>query len=73
MKAGLSSAPQMEAIHRPCLHRASAGLRRVLDLIADGRLNIAVTEVGSLAEAPAAQQLLAEGRGHGKYVTRVNG
>ena len=57
--------------HAP--HRASAGLRRVLDLIADGRLNIAVTEVSSLAETPAAQQLLAEGRGHGKYVTRVNG
>ena len=54
-------------------HRASAGLRRVLDLIADGRLNIAITEVGSLAETPAAQQLLAQGRGHGKYVTRVNG
>ena len=32
-------------------HRASAGLRRVLDLIADGRLDIAITEVGSLAEA----------------------
>jgi NADPH2:quinone reductase len=44
----------------------------VLDLIADGRLNIAITEVGSLADAPATQQLLAEGRGHGKYVTRVN-
>ena len=54
-------------------HRASAGLRRVLDLIADGRLNIAITEVGSLAETPAAQQLLAQGRGHGKYVTRVTG
>jgi NADPH:quinone reductase len=54
-------------------HRASAGLRRVLDLLADGRLDIAITEVGSLAETPAAQQLLAEGRGHGKYVTRVQG
>jgi NADPH:quinone reductase len=54
-------------------HRASAGLRRILDLIAGGRLNIAVTEVDSLAETPATQQLLAEGRGHGKYVTRVNG
>jgi NADPH2:quinone reductase len=54
-------------------HRASAGLRRVLDLIAGGRLDIAITEVGSLAETPDAQQLLAEGRGHGKYVTRING
>ena len=41
--------------------------------IADGRLDIAITEVGSLAEAPAAQQLLAQGRGRGKYVTRVSG
>lgn len=54
-------------------HRASAGLRRVLDLIAGGRLDIAITEVDSLAEAPAAQQLLAESRGRGKYVTRVKG
>jgi NADPH:quinone reductase len=52
-------------------HRASAGLRRVLDLIADGRLDVPVTEVGSLAEVPQAQQLLAQGRGHGKYVARV--
>jgi NADPH:quinone reductase len=54
-------------------HRASAGLRRVLDLIAAGRLDVAITEVGTLADTPAAQQLLAEGRGRGKYVTRVNG
>ena len=33
------------------------GLRRVLDLISGGRLNIAITEVGSLADTPAAQQL----------------
>jgi NADPH2:quinone reductase len=57
--------------HAP--HRASAGLRRVLDLIADGRLDVTITEVGSLAETPATQQLLAEGRGHGKYVTRISG
>jgi NADPH:quinone reductase len=54
-------------------HRASAGLRRVLDLIADGRLDIAITEVGSLAEVTDVQQLLAEGRGHGKYIVRVQG
>ena len=46
--------------------RASAGLRRVLDLIAEGRLDIAITEVGSLADVPAVHQLLAEGRGDGK-------
>ena len=54
-------------------HRASAGLRRVLDLIADSRLDIAITEVDSLADVPAVHQLLAEGRGHGKYVARVQG
>jgi NADPH:quinone reductase len=54
-------------------HRASAGLRRVLDLLAGGRLDIAITEVGSLAEVPAVHQLLAEGRGEGKYVARLVG
>jgi len=54
-------------------HRASAGLRRVLSLIAEGQLDIAVTEVGSLADVPAVHQLLAEGRGDGKYVVRVQG
>lgn len=54
-------------------HRASAGLRRVLDLIAEGQLDIAITEVGSLADAPAVHQLLAEGRGDGKYVARLHG
>jgi NADPH:quinone reductase-like Zn-dependent oxidoreductase len=52
-------------------HRASAGLRRVLDLITEGRLDIAITEVGSLADVPAVHQLLAEGRGDGKYVVRM--
>ncbi len=54
-------------------HRASAGLRRVLDLIADGRLDVAITEVDSLGDTPAVQQLLAEGSGSGKYVARVQG
>jgi NADPH2:quinone reductase len=54
-------------------HRASAGLRRVLDLITEGRLDIAVTEAGSLADVPAVHQLLAEGRGDGKYVVRLQG
>jgi NADPH:quinone reductase len=54
-------------------HRASAGLRRVLDLITEGRLDIAITEVGSLAGVPAVHQLLAGGRGDGKYVVRLQG
>jgi len=44
---------------------------RVLGLITEGRLDIAITEVGSLADVPAVHQLLAEGRGHGKYVVRL--
>lgn len=54
-------------------HRASSGLLRVLDLVAEGRLDIAITEVGSLADVPAVHQLLAEGRGDGKYVVRLAG
>lgn len=54
-------------------HRASAGLRRVLGLITEGRLDIAITEVSSLADVPAVHQLLAEGRGDGKYAARLQG
>jgi NADPH2:quinone reductase len=39
--------------------------------MADGRLAVPITEVRSLAEVPATQQLLAEGRGTGKYVVRI--
>jgi NADPH:quinone reductase-like Zn-dependent oxidoreductase len=53
--------------------RRRAGLRRVLDLLTGGRLDIAITEVSSLAEVPAVHQLLAEGRGEGKYVARLVG
>jgi NADPH2:quinone reductase len=53
--------------------RAAAGLRRVLDLIADGRLDITINEVDALAGVPAVHQLLAEGRGEGKYVARLQG
>ncbi|GAA4609141.1 zinc-binding dehydrogenase [Actinoallomurus liliacearum] len=51
--------------------RVARALRRLLDLIADGRLTFPVTEVGSLAEVPEIHQLLAERRGDGKYVVRV--
>ncbi|MEW9528735.1 zinc-binding alcohol dehydrogenase family protein [Microbispora sp. NPDC049125] len=51
--------------------RVAAALRRVLDMIATGRLEVAVTEVGSLAGVPAVHQVLADGRGDGKYVARV--
>ncbi len=52
-------------------HRVAAGLRRVLALLADGRLSTVVTEVDGLAGVPAIHQLLAEGRGQGKYVARI--
>ncbi|MER7542896.1 zinc-binding dehydrogenase [Spirillospora sp. NPDC127506] len=53
--------------------RASAGLLRALTLLADGRLNLAINEVESLADVPAVHQSLAEGRGEGKYVVRLRG
>jgi NADPH:quinone reductase len=52
-------------------HRAARAVRRVLDLEAAHRLDIAVSEIGSLADVPAVHQLLAEGRGTGKYVARL--
>ena len=52
-------------------HRVAEALRRVLDLLSTGRLAIAVTEIASLAEAAATHDLLAEGRGVGKYVARL--
>ena len=52
-------------------HRVAEALRRVLDLLSTGRLAIAVTEIASLAEAAATHDLLAEGRGAGKYVARL--
>ncbi|MVZ99937.1 zinc-binding dehydrogenase [Actinomadura sp. LD22] len=51
--------------------RVAEAVRRVLDLVADGRLDVEVTEVGSLAEVAGVHQLLAEGHGTGKYVARL--
>lgn len=52
-------------------HRAADGLRRVLELLAGGLLTQSVTVVEGLAAVPAVLQLLAEGRGAGKYVVAV--
>ena len=52
--------------------RVSSALGRVLDLIASGRLDVAVHQVGSLAEVSAVQQRLADRRSEGKYVVRVS-
>ncbi|NUR87725.1 MAG: zinc-binding dehydrogenase [Nonomuraea sp.] len=51
--------------------RVAAALRRALDLIAAGRLDVAVTDLGTLSDVPAVHQLLANGRGAGKYVARI--
>lgn len=48
--------------------RVSAALRQVLDLLADGRLTMPASETGTLQEVPAIHQLLADGRGRGKYI-----
>lgn len=48
--------------------RVAAALRRVIELLGAGRLDIGVTELASLQDVPAAHQRLAEGLGHGKYV-----
>jgi NADPH2:quinone reductase len=48
--------------------RVADALRRVLGLLASGKLAVPVTVAGSLEEVPAIHQLLACGQGHGKYV-----
>ncbi|MFC8451887.1 zinc-binding alcohol dehydrogenase family protein [Kitasatospora sp. NPDC057223] len=54
-------------------HRVAAALRRTLALLAEGRLALPVTEVASPAGVPAVHDLLAAGRGAGKYVVRLGG
>jgi NADPH:quinone reductase len=51
--------------------RVAGALRRVLDLVADRTLEVAVTEVASLDGVAEVHQLLADGRGSGKYVVSV--
>lgn len=51
--------------------RAASALRRVLDLLDERKLDLAVTEVGGLDRVAATHQLLADGRGAGKYVAAV--
>lgn len=51
--------------------KVAAALGRGLTLLAAGKLDLAVTEIGSLGQVPAAHQLLAEGRGRGKYVAAL--
>jgi NADPH2:quinone reductase len=51
--------------------RAAGALRRVVDLLADGALTVAVAEVPALDEVAAVHQRLADGQSTGKYVVRV--
>ncbi|MET7298034.1 zinc-binding dehydrogenase [Embleya sp. NPDC005575] len=53
--------------------RVARAIRGTLDLLAGGRLDFPVTELADLTEVPPAHDLLAEGRGAGKYVVRVTG
>ncbi|GAA2145189.1 zinc-binding dehydrogenase [Kitasatospora kazusensis] len=51
--------------------RVAAATARILGFLADGRLTFPVNELASLAEVPAAHDLLAAGHATGKYVARV--
>ncbi|MFF7341960.1 zinc-binding alcohol dehydrogenase family protein [Streptomyces sp. NPDC008163] len=51
--------------------RVAAAVARTLALMAEGHLTLPVNEVPELADVPAVHDLLADGRGTGKYVVRV--
>lgn len=53
--------------------RVTGALRRVVDLLDVGRLCVPVTTVGSLDGVAAVHDLMAAGRGSGKYVVSVSG
>lgn len=52
-------------------HRVASAVRRTLEFMASGELKLTVTELASLSEVPATHDLLADGRGTGKYVVQV--
>ena len=49
----------------------AAALGSGLRLLADGKADLTVTTISSLDQVPASHQLLAEGRGTGKYVATL--
>ncbi|MER7750795.1 zinc-binding dehydrogenase [Kitasatospora sp. NPDC097643] len=53
--------------------RLARAIRRVVDLLAAGGLELPVTELPGLADVPAAHDAMAERRATGKYVVRVGG
>jgi NADPH2:quinone reductase len=52
--------------------RAGAALRRVVDLLVTGKLDLPVACIDVLGDVPGVHQLLAEGRSHGKFVVRLH-
>ena len=59
-------------LSRSAPHQVARALREVLDLLADGRLGLAVNVVDGLQEVPSTHDLLARGRSTGKHVIRVS-
>ncbi|MFB8204008.1 quinone oxidoreductase family protein [Kitasatospora purpeofusca] len=53
--------------------RLARAVRRVVGLLADGGLELPVTELPDLADVPAAHDAMAERRATGKYVVRIGG
>ncbi|MEV0189943.1 zinc-binding dehydrogenase [Kitasatospora purpeofusca] len=53
--------------------RLARAVRRVVGLLADGGLELPVTELPDLAAVPAAHDAMAERRATGKYVVRIGG
>ena len=51
--------------------KVAAALGSGLRLLADGKVDLAVTEIRSLDQVPAVHELLAQGRGSGKYVAAL--
>ncbi|TGB07180.1 zinc-binding alcohol dehydrogenase family protein [Streptomyces sp. MZ04] len=49
-------------------HRVAAAIAKALALVAEGNLEVPVTELVDLADVPATHDLMAQGQGAGKYV-----
>ncbi|WP_330294859.1 zinc-binding dehydrogenase [Streptomyces sp. NBC_00503] len=62
----------LDPLGTTALARVAAATTRILAFLAEGFLMLPLTELPSLAEVPAAHDLLAEGRATGKYVARVS-
>jgi NADPH2:quinone reductase len=52
--------------------RVSSALERILGHLSSGQLDVPLTVVPSLGEVPAVHQLMAEGKGSGKYVVALS-